>query len=89
MKIYENAPSIAEVVELTLVSLVLGYGVQVEGMFYFGLHNGLHEKVHALDLLERYKAHDGNPSAAIFGLKGSHPDIELHVDASRNSNSDK
>jgi hypothetical protein len=89
VKIYENAPSIAEVVEMTLVTLVLVYGVQLEGMFYFGLHNGLHEKVHALDLLERYKAHEGNPSAAIFGLKGSHPDIELHVDASRNSNSDK
>jgi hypothetical protein len=89
VKIYENAPSIAEVVELTLVSLVLAYGVQVEGMFYFGLHNALHEKVHALDLLERYKAHDGNPSAAIFGLKGSHPEIELYEDSSRKSSNDK
>ena len=89
VKIYETAPCIEDVVEMTLVTLVLVYGVQLEGMFYFGLHQGLHEKVYALDLLERYKAHSGNPEAAIFGIKGSHPDIELHEDASRNSNSDK
>lgn len=89
VKVYENAPSIAEVVEMTLVTLVLVYGVQLEGMFYFGLHSGLHEKVHALDILERYKAHSGNPEAAIFGIKGSHPDIELHPENSENSNRDK
>lgn len=89
VKIFEDAPSIAEVVEMTLVTLVLVYAVQLEGMFYFGLHKGLHERVHELDLLERYKAHSGNPEAAIFGIKGSHPDIELHEDASRNTNSDK
>ncbi len=89
VKIYDTAPSIAEVVEMTLVTLVLVYGVRVESMFYFGLHHGLHEKVHALDHLERYKAHSGNPEAAIFGLKGSHPELELHETSSRNSSSDK
>jgi hypothetical protein len=53
------------------------------------LHKALNEKVNALDLLERYKAHDGNPSAAIFGLKGSHPEIELYEDSSRKSSNDK
>jgi len=84
VKVIETTPTIAEVVEMTLSTLVLVYGVSVENMFYFGIHHGVHEKIHSLDKLERYQAHNGNPRASIFGLKGSHPEFELHQDSAEN-----
>lgn len=76
----------ASLVELVLTSLSMVYDIHPSELHTYGHAEDQAEFVHSLGILDRYEASTKNPKAAIFGIKGSHPNRGLYTESKETSN---